>query len=259
MSHSQQSKALEAPAVPIDVCPACKGVRAVMRPAKGRDDLIYPLGTSTKSIMVLCEYCNDRKPWLRRYCGLEPHERARRLHHWKVPAFKDAERREQRKQARLLMEDAIEARHGFFTFWGDFGSGKTLALQIVVNELRELERRQIEGFYAPFVRVLEHLLSLIRDNRESSSFWQRLLDVPVLAIDEVTRFKATEWAQQKLFDLVDLRYRRRPSHLTVFATNDDPRTVLSPGDALGYLYSRMREGELCELRGDVRGAVRGKM
>jgi hypothetical protein len=51
------------------------------------------------------------------------------------------------------------------------------------------------------------------------------------------------------------RYRRIESHLTVLATNDDPTKRLPPAESIGYLYSRMREGALCELRGDVREAI----
>lgn len=253
MGHYPASSALKVRIMPIDVCPVCKGTGFTFRPPQGSEDLVYPPGTKIKNIAEPCPHCHDRIPWLRKHCGLEPHEQERKLHHWNVSTFQDEEHKQQRYRARSAMKDFIEDRRGFLTFWGDFGSGKTLALQIIVNELRDL--KQIEGYYAPFVRILEHLLSLIRDDRETSRYWQRLLDVPVLAIDEVTRFKATEWAHQKLFDLVDLRYRRKLTHLTIFATNGDPRIVLPPDDARGYLYSRMREGQLCELRGDVRSAV----
>ena len=123
-----------------------------------------------------------------------------------------------------------------------------------VRWLREVQG--VEGFYAPFAVVLDHLRSLYRDNADTSTFWQRLLDVPALAVDECSRFKATDFAREKLFVLADTRYRRRHSHLTLFATNDDPRQHLAPEDAIGYLFSRMREGTLIELRGDVREAVR---
>ena len=68
-------------------------------------------------------------------------------------------------------------------------------------------------------------------------------------------FYATEWACEKLFLLVDTRYQRQDSHLTLFATNDDPRKELPPAEAIGYLFSRMREGDLIELRGDMRPAL----
>jgi len=191
---------------------------------------------------------------MRGHCGLEVAEQAHRLPFWKVPQFKEAPWRKQRDVAANAIRRAIQAHVGILTFWGDYGSGKTLALQIVLNELRE-GGHALDGYYAPFAVILDHLRSLFNQREGTSTYWQRLLSVPVLAVDEVTRFNATsDWQRDMLFVLVDTRYRRRASHLTLFATNDDPRKALPTTDNLGYLFSRMREGALVELRGDVRGA-----
>lgn len=115
----------------------------------------------------------------------------------------------------------------------------------------------VETYYAPFAQILEHLRVMYEKGSETSTFWERLLNIPVLALDEITRFNPTPWARDKLFLLTDNRHRKRESHLTLFATNEDPRVSLPPTEALGYLLSRMREGgldSLVELRGDMRGS-----
>lgn len=229
-------------------CPACGGLKW--------QRLDLPRGDPRFGQLVRCNVCgtNERLAWITAHCGLERGELGARLHHWRVGDWKDERRCAQRRDALGAMEDALVARAGFFTFWGDFGAGKSFALAIVVNEAR---LALVEAFYAPFALVLDHLRSLYRANRESSDFWQRLLDVPVLALDEVTRFHATDWARERLWMLADTRYRRIQSHLTLFAANDDPRESLPTTEAIGYLYSRMRQGRLMELRGDVRPAVAG--
>jgi DNA replication protein DnaC len=186
-----------------------------------------------------------------RRSGLEPHEQEVRLDNWKTPGLSEAYK-EQRRQAKKVIKAAIEAEVGLYTFWGDYGAGKSRALQVVVNELRD---RGAAGCYAPLGEILEHLRSMYQRGEETSRYWQRLLEIPVLAVDEVTRFNDTGWAREKLFELVDTRYRKRKTHLTLFATNDDPTRSLPTEEALGYLYSRLREGVLVELRGDVRPAV----
>lgn len=181
-------------------------------------------------------------------------ERNKRLEGWRIPTFPQPGYNAQRQYARTVIGNALQERVGLLTFYGDFGGGKTLALQIIVNEMRE--RHTVEGFYAPFGMLLDRLRGLYTERTGAAEFWQRILDVPVLAVDEVTRFRAdSEWQQEQLFSLVDTRYRRRASHLTVFATNDDPKRRLPPEESVGYLLSRMREGKLIELRGDVRELV----
>jgi len=206
--------------------------------------------------MMDCPVCSagQRVAHIAARSGLKQQERTVMLADWKVPVIPDHPGwSAQRKQARALLTTAITDRHGFYTFWGDFGGGKSLALRIVVNELRE--HHGVDGYYALSAGVLDHIRTLIGSNEDTSAFWDRLLNVPVLALDEVDRFKATEWAHEKLFVLIDTRYRQIETHLTVFGTNTDPSVNLPPEEALGYLYSRMREGKRQWLRGDMRQYV----
>lgn len=226
-------------------CPECGGLGWLRADAQ--------LGDPVFGTLVPCETCtSDRRlEWITRHCGLERAELDARIADWNAGPW--PELRSQREEARTAMERVIERRIGFLAFWGDFGAGKTFALQIIVNELR---LQQVEVFYAPLAHVLDHLRSLYRRNeichKETSDFWQRLLDIPVLALDEVTRFHGTSWAQERVWMLADIRYRRMASHLTVFATNDDPNDSLPISEPIGYLYSRLRQGHLVELRGDLR-------
>ena len=231
-------------------CPLCKGAGHLLRP----DARFTGARKDASAMLVRCNVCGDgqQKEWIRRHCGMEPAEQEIRLLRWKDPNLAP-ELKAQRARVKTAMISAINGRVGIATFWGDNGSGKTLALQIIVNELRET--RAVDGYYAPFVSILNHLRQSYGARDNTSAYWNRLLDVPALAVDEVTRFRIeNDWQQEQLFLLLDARYRRRTTHLTMFATNDDPQQALPPERGIGHLYSRMRDGTLFPLQGDVRGA-----
>lgn len=239
------------------MCPACRGLGLVKDPTpRVTEHGDFPHGT-----FVDCPVCtrDQRQQWLAQHCGLEGSHLLLDLQTWGTGGWIDETndqrktRQVQRSLAHRALQGAIGGRAGFYTFYGDFGSGKTHALAVIVNEIRLLG---IESYYVTMAQILTHLRSLIGQGADSSSYWQRLMDVPVLALDEVTRINATDWAQEQVFVLVDQRYRRRASHLTVFATNDDPNNA-NPDETMGYLLSRMREGRLIELRGDMRPAAAG--
>jgi DNA replication protein DnaC len=233
------------------LCPACGGLGYV----KVAD--VLPEDPQFGKIEH-CQICNTdrRMQWLADNCGLEPNELDKaytsqyRQGDW---SELESEVRNTYQAQRIAVSKAlVEARQnraGLLTFYGDYGSGKTFALQIAVNEARA---DLAESFYAPFSLILAHLRQLVARRQDNSNFLTRLFDIPVLAIDEVTRFNDTGWAMEQLFVLVDTRYRRRSSHLTLFATNDDPRQMLDTGESIGYLMSRCRQGKLFELRGDMR-------
>jgi len=228
-------------------CPRCKGQGILLLKPFAQ------LGTPAADIVVPCPQCatEQHRTAMARRSGLEPSEQEVNLARWRRPGLATSYQR-QRARAKEAVEAAIRTKVGLYTFWGDFGAGKTFHLQAAINELRACD---VEGYYAPLAAILEHLRAMYQRREGTSRYWQRLIEIPALAIDEVTRFYDTGWAREKLFELVDTRYRKRKTHLTLFATNDDPNRSLPPGEALGYLYSRMREGVLIELRGDVRPAV----
>lgn len=236
----------EAP--PDPVCPVCKGLKVVKEYlAKNEQRSNSPYTGPTFARMIDCPTCSEpiRRRWLAANSGLGGPDLDHRLRHWETGIWPPGQqdRRQQRIAALKQMQTAIENRSGFYTFYGDFGAGKSFALAVVCNELRDA---MVETHYVTLPAVFYHLRSLIASDQDWSHYWQRLLDVPVLALDEVTRFRETEWASEKMFVLANTRYQRRHSCLTLFATNDDPTTD-------SYLFSRMRDGVQIELRGDMRG------
>jgi predicted ATPase len=239
----------------------CKGLQVVARAEwfHGEWAAVYPHGTRAAKVIRPCPRCAGDKARraIAQRSNLEVRERDLLLPDWKVPSIPDHPGwMAQRRAARKRIEEAIEAKVGLYTFWGDFGAGKTMAAQIVVNELRE--QYAVNGVFATFGGILEHLRAMYGRNEDSGIYWERLLGVPVLVVDEVTRFnESNQWQCEKLFLLVNTRYRRKDTHLTLFTTNENPNQTLPPEEGIGYLFSRMREGKVIELRGDVRAALGG--
>lgn len=205
--------------------------------------------------LVPCPVCQTegRQRWLLSHSGLEGDLLDATVETWQVGIADGAALNKQRIIALNAINAAIAARHGLYTFYGDFGAGKTRAVATVCNELRF---QMTETYYTTLAAVLDHLKSLYQRKVDTSIFWDRLLNIPVLALDEVTRFSATSWAQEKLFLLVNTRYMRQNTHLTLFATNADPTTPMPVDESLGYLISRMNEhgNTVVKLQGDMRPA-----
>ena len=203
----------------------------------------------------------ERLARLERISGLNAAELTHRLDQWQAgnwPAD-DSDRAEKRQQRvialkclREAMARLVDNAGGFITFYGDFGSGKSRALTTLANETR---LRGVEARYGVFVDLLDHLRDLYARHEPTSALWEAIQQAPLLCVDEVTRFNETGWAAERLFSLVNYRYRERTRLLTVFSTNENPASDDSPAN---YLYSRMREGKLVELRGDMRPVVGGK-
>jgi len=240
---------------PKKLCPAC-----------GDQKFVLTGDIADGGKLIPCPMCagQNKARWLSANCGLEPRERSITLANYQTefiwpksfPLDTQGALNRQRADARKTIVSALDKQTGIFTFWGDYGSGKSHALYVIVSECLQ---RNVEAFYSTTAGVLDHLRTLIATQRQAQHeadpdrFWQRLLNVPVLCIDEVDRFNATDWATSQFFTLIDTRYRRRNSHLTAFATNKDPKIG---DDEIGYLFSRMRESTMIRLQGDLRQMVR---
>jgi DNA replication protein DnaC len=195
--------------------------------------------------IIHCHVCTGgtRQLWLNKYSGLSQGELQRSMDDYKMLT-------PQHKNAKMMIDKALNTRAGLYSFWGDFGSGKSAALTTVTAEII---RVGVEAYYSPMAKILDHIRSMYATHQDSTAFWDRLLTIPCLALDEVSRFNDTPWAKEKLFILADQRYRLRGTHITLFATNENPTEDWSTAEAIGYLFSRMNDGDIVRLEGDLRG------
>jgi DNA replication protein DnaC len=142
-------------------------------------------------------------------------------------------------------KQAIAQAWGMFCFWGDVGVGKSGLLIGIVNVF--LDRKQ-PAVYKTAAGLLDELRDAYKDETYES-LMKYFCGVKVLALDEVWRHKPTEWAEEKLFYLLDYRYRFADRLLTVIATNAEPDYQ----NALWSRFSDRQRSTLIHVKGrDVR-------
>lgn len=117
--------------------------------------------------------------------------------------------------------------------WGPPGSGKTHLVAAAANRLRE---RGIElGFF-----TTPDLLDMLRSGYDRGDY-EKLLDklknVQVLVLDDMGAERGTEWAEEKMFQVINHRYNKRLPLLV--AMNPDPATLEM------RLADRLCDGEWC--------------
>lgn len=158
-----------------------------------------------------------------------------------------------REMANLLLAMTPSPR-GFTTFYGDYGTGKTMILKALVNGFR------IAGVTSSYVRMADCLAD-VRDQFDSGAkaaetVLERYKSIKVLAIDEIDRVNWTSWAKEAAFRILDGRYDKKYCQLTILASNKQPDEF---PEELGYLVSRMKSGDIVKLEGDDMRVIEGMM
>ncbi|OFC91932.1 primosomal protein DnaI [Bacillus thuringiensis] len=106
--------------------------------------------------------------------------------------------------------------------WGEPGNGKTHLAAAIVNELSK------KGYIVVFQSVPE-LLQRIRstfnsENKENETEIMRaLLECDLLILDDIGAEKTTEWVEEKLFNIIDGRYRKELP--TLYTSNLEPKEL----------------------------------
>lgn len=106
--------------------------------------------------------------------------------------------------------------------WGEPGNGKTHLAAAIVNELSK------KGYIVVFQSVPE-LLQRIRstfnsENKENETQIMRaLLECDLLILDDIGAEKTTEWVEEKLFNIIDGRYRKELP--TLYTSNLEPKEL----------------------------------
>jgi DNA replication protein DnaC len=131
--------------------------------------------------------------------------------------------------------------YGMVFLWGTYGQAKTLTGKILIASAFKTGKR---AAYANVSSVLDDIrLAFDEPERKTTElirrmeYWQSL---DVLFLDEIDKCNDTQWAQERLFQLLDQRYTRaiREEALTVIASNK------SHGELDGYLQSRLADKRL---------------
>lgn len=183
---------------------------------------------------AFCPVCKGdaRGAWLVRYSGLNGNDLDIRLEQFRALEGKAEAKRRAGELLGLTPRPV-----GFVSFYGGFGSGKTLLLKALVNGFR---LAGVPAVYTTLADVLAEVRGMFNNPAQDAAevLIRRYKYHQALAIDEVDRVNLTGWAQETAFRLLDSRYQAREYVLTMLATNRDPGAM--PAE-LEYLGSRMAE------------------
>ncbi|MHA2045368.1 MAG: DnaA ATPase domain-containing protein [Candidatus Thorarchaeota archaeon] len=126
---------------------------------------------------------------------------------------------------------------GVYTFFGDYGTGKT---GILKSMTAALVKSHIKCKYIRAADYLSELRATYNNNEDDEvTVSGKYIRYQFLAIDEVDRISNTDWARSTLFALLDKRYEDRGRLATVLSTNQFPDSM---GEDWKYLMSRMLDG-----------------
>ena len=118
------------------------------------------------------------------------------------------EQRQNLRQAFHLAVEFARSPEGWLIFQGVNGCGKTHLAAAVANY------RLAQGKPAFFVVVtdlLDHLRSTFSPDSKISydEFFEQIKETPLLILDDFGEQSATQWAQEKLYQLINYRYNAR--------------------------------------------------
>ena len=96
-------------------------------------------------------------------------------------------------------------------FWGDVGTGKSYTAAAIANELME---RLHSVIMTSFVKLLQDMQGFDNDD---GAYMNRLNRAKLLIIDDLGAERGTDFALEKVYDIIDSRYRSgKPA---IFTTN----------------------------------------
>jgi DNA replication protein DnaC len=145
--------------------------------------------------------------------------------------------------------DRVEAGHGLYLF-GNTGSGKTTALAAVtMSYLVRASKEAIKSGkrtkqFALFLNVPELLSGLKQgfDDPEVAAAWQHKLSVaksvPMLILDDIGSERPSEWARERLTELIGTRYDNELS--TLISSNLTLPELKEHIDPIGRITSRIK-------------------
>lgn len=108
--------------------------------------------------------------------------------------------------------EMLEQRQGLL-FWGTVGTGKSYTAAAIANELLD---RTVSVVMTSFVKLIDELQRQTFSDSEQP-YLDRLNQTKLLIIDDLGAERGTDYALEKVYDIVDSRYR--DGKPVIFTTN----------------------------------------
>lgn len=132
--------------------------------------------------------------------------------------------------------DEMLAKNQGLLFYGGVGTGKTFAAACIANHLLN---QQIPVIMTSFVKLLESMQGFSEDD---SALIARLNRAKLLIIDDLGAERSTDYALEKVYDIVDSRYRAK---LPIILTTNLSMTELKESTDIRYTRIYDRIFEMC--------------
>lgn len=132
--------------------------------------------------------------------------------------------------------DEMLAKNQGLLFYGGVGTGKTFAAACIANHLLN---QRIPIIMTSFVKLLESMQGFSEDD---SALIARLNRAKLLIIDDLGAERSTDYALEKVYDIVDSRYRAK---LPIILTTNLSMTELKESTDIRYTRIYDRIFEMC--------------
>ncbi len=180
-----------------------------------------------------CENKNDQREWelarrdarvatLRERSGLSKRMKGYTLGNFRVIVSNTAARARMKVDEYLEnWEENRETGRGLY-FCGDVGTGKTHLAVAVMNEL--IARKRVPSLFVTLPELLDNLRGAYNDPGRNLDEWMDAVkNAELLVLDDLGSENATEWVRERIFVIVNHRYREKLP--TVFTSNIGPKDL----------------------------------
>ena len=167
------------------------------------------------TVRCICKCESEERERIQKQKDYE--EETRRIERLKVASLMDAKlksatlktftQKEDNQKLYTIVKNYVDNFETFYKsnrgllFWGTVGTGKSYAAACIANELLN---RKTPVVMTSFVKVLQ----VIQDNTENETeFVNRLCAARLLIIDDLGTERNTDYALEKVYNVIDSRYR----------------------------------------------------
>ena len=129
------------------------------------------------------------------------------------------------KQAKTAAQAFAEEPEGWLVFEGPYGCGKTHLAVAIANQRLESAGEQVMFITAPDLLDLLRMTMGGESDASFDAYFERIRNIPLLALDDLGVENPSDWAREKLFQLLN---HRHVSGLPTVITTNAPVEALDP-------------------------------